>query len=94
MTFRFYKTADDPLLHLQGVVSKGWVGGQKVDPEYFKLIGKWTGFKWFFSPKKLFPTDMYLQTKKYSNQLVNIKWKQFQKKSFCKFCNIKWKPEF
>ena len=64
MTFRFYKTADDPLLHLQGVVSKGWVGGQKVDPEYFKLIGKWIGFKRFFFPKKNYSQLIYIYKQK------------------------------
>ena len=36
---RFFKTEIDPVFHLHGIISKGWISSQQVEPKYFKLLG-------------------------------------------------------
>lgn len=35
---RFFNTEINAQRHLQGIISKGWISGQSVDPNYFKLL--------------------------------------------------------
>ena len=38
LSLRFFNTEVNVKRHLQGIVSKGWISGQSVDPHYFKMI--------------------------------------------------------
>lgn len=41
LSMRFFKTEINPVRHIQGILNRGWISGQQVDPTYFKVIGKW-----------------------------------------------------
>ncbi|XP_066916820.1 uncharacterized protein [Clytia hemisphaerica] len=38
ISLRFFNTEINAQRHLQGIISKGWISGQSVDPNYFKLL--------------------------------------------------------
>lgn len=38
LSLRFFNTEINAQRHLQGIISKGWISGQSVDPNYFKLL--------------------------------------------------------
>lgn len=41
LSLRFYKTEEDPIAHMEGIITNGWIAGQQVDPTYFKTLGKY-----------------------------------------------------
>ncbi|XP_012563175.2 uncharacterized protein LOC100201986 isoform X1 [Hydra vulgaris] len=38
IAIRFFKTEIDPIFHLHGIISRGWISNQQVDPKYFKVL--------------------------------------------------------
>lgn len=40
LSLRFFKTEVNPARHIQGIINRGWISGQQVDPTYFKNLGK------------------------------------------------------
>ena len=58
LSLRFFNTEVNVKRHLQGIVSKGWISGQSVDPHYFKLLDSSVSSK---PPKDSTPKIEYSQ---------------------------------
>lgn len=58
---KFFITEVNPERHLQGVVSRGWISGQSVDPSFFKLIAieKKTGKE--YDPLRSRPVELHIK---------------------------------
>lgn len=59
VVIRFFKTEADPVSHIQGIINKGWISGQQIDPNYFKIIGVVNGNN--EKPKWHYPDDVELR---------------------------------
>lgn len=57
LSLRFFNTEVNVKRHLQGIVSRGWISGQSVDPHYFKLLGSTTPSSSTSSNKQMNPTQ-------------------------------------